>query len=79
MTTNVSSKGQIVIPAEVRLHQQYHPGDVLTVEERDDEVVLKKLKRKRKKTLVQWMLDCPVKGFKIPERDQSDFPRIVKF
>ncbi len=79
MTTTLSSKGQVVIPAEIRHRHQFRAGDVLNIEEREGEVVLKKAKRKRKKTLVQWMLDCPVKGLKIPERDKIDFPRIIKF
>ena len=57
MTTTMSSKGQIVIPASVRERQKFRPGDELLIEERDDEVVLKKARRQRKKSLLQWMLD----------------------
>jgi len=77
MTTTVSSKGQIVLPAEIRARHKVRSGDVLSIEERDEEIVLKKLKRKRKKTLVQWMLECPVKDFKV-ERIK-DYPRDIKF
>jgi AbrB family looped-hinge helix DNA binding protein len=72
----MSSKGQIVIPASVRERQKLRPGDELLIEERDDEVVLRKARRQRKKSLVQWMLDCPVQDFRI-ER-MKDTPRDIK-
>jgi AbrB family looped-hinge helix DNA binding protein len=76
MTTTMSSKGQIVIPAAIRERQKLRPGDELLIEERDDEVVLKKIRRRRKKSLLQWMLDCPVNDFRI-ERT-TDTPRDIK-
>jgi len=63
MTTTMSSKGQVVIPAGIRERQNLRPGDELVIEERKDEVVLKKARRPRKKSMVQWMLDCPVRDF----------------
>jgi len=77
MTTTVGSKGQIILPAEIRVRHHFRPGDVLSIEERDEEIVLKKLKRKRKKSLVQWMLECPAKDFAV-ERIK-DYPRNIKF
>ena len=65
MTTTMSSKGQVVIPAEVRERQNLRPGDQLVIEERKDEVILKKARRQRKKSLLQWMLDCPAPDFRI--------------
>ncbi|HXS68539.1 MAG TPA: AbrB/MazE/SpoVT family DNA-binding domain-containing protein, partial [Candidatus Polarisedimenticolia bacterium] len=65
VTTTMSTKGQVVIPAEVRERQNLRPGDQLVIEERKDEVVLKKARRQRKKSLLQWMLDCPVSDFRI--------------
>ncbi|HEV2330823.1 MAG TPA: AbrB/MazE/SpoVT family DNA-binding domain-containing protein [Verrucomicrobiae bacterium] len=65
MTTVLSSKGQIVIPAAIREKYQFRAGDKLLVEERDDEIILKKARRPRKKTLVQWMRECPASDFKI--------------
>jgi AbrB family looped-hinge helix DNA binding protein len=70
MTTTLSSKGQIVIPAPIRQRHQFRAGDELLIEERDDEIVLKKARRQRKKSLLQWLLDCPAHDFKIePLRD----------
>ena len=76
MTTTMSSKGQIVIPAAIRQRHKLRPGDELLIEERDDEVVLKKARRLRKKSLVQWMLDCPVADFRIERL--KDAPKDVK-
>lgn len=76
MTTVLSSKGQIVIPAAIREKYHFRAGDELLVEERDDEIILKKARRPRKKTLVQWMRDCPASNFKIkPLRDR---PKNIK-
>jgi AbrB family looped-hinge helix DNA binding protein len=76
MTTVLSSKGQIVIPAAIRKRHQFRVGDELLIEERDDEVVLKKARRNRKKSLVQWMLDCPANDFKIEKL--RDLPKNIK-
>jgi AbrB family looped-hinge helix DNA binding protein len=76
MKTVLSSKGQIVIPAPIRERHQFRVGDELLIEERDNEIVLKKARRTRKKTLVQWMLDCPAADFKI-ER-MRDRPKNIK-
>lgn len=76
MTTTLSSKGQVVIPSSIRERQQLRPGDELVVEEREDGIVLKKARKRRKKSLLQWLQDCPVSDFKI-ERVR-DFPKTVK-
>lgn len=76
MTTVLSSKGQIVIPAPIRKRHQFRVGDELLIEERDDEIVLKKARRNRKKTLLQWMLDCPADDFKIERL--RDRPKNIK-
>lgn len=41
-SARISSKSQIVIPAEVRRKLGLHPGDVLDVEVEDDRIVLRK-------------------------------------
>jgi AbrB family looped-hinge helix DNA binding protein len=76
MTTTLSSKGQVVIPAEIRERQKLRPGDELLVEERDDEVVLKKVRRRRKKSLLMWMQECPANDFRIEHT--TDAPRDIK-
>jgi AbrB family looped-hinge helix DNA binding protein len=76
VTTTLSSKGQIVIPAPIRERHNFRVGDELLIEEREDEIILKKARRKRKKSLVQWMLDCPAADFKI-ERVR-DVPKNIR-
>jgi AbrB family looped-hinge helix DNA binding protein len=76
MTTVLSSKGQIVIPAAIREKYHFRAGDELLVEERDDEIILKKARRPRKKTLTQWMRECPASDFKIT--GLRDRPRNIK-
>ena len=76
MTTTLSSQGQIVIPASIRERHNFRVGDELLIDEREDEIILKKTRRKRKKSLVQWMLDCPARDFKI-ERVR-DRPKNIK-
>jgi AbrB family looped-hinge helix DNA binding protein len=63
VTTVLNSKGQIVIPAAIRERHGIYTGHKLLIEERSNEIVLKKAKRKRRKSLVQWMLDCPASDF----------------
>lgn len=76
MTTKLSSKGQVVIPAEVRARHQFRAGDELIIEERNDEIILKKARPRRKKSLLQWMLDCPAPDFNIDRL--KDVPRDIR-
>ncbi|MBO9101560.1 MULTISPECIES: AbrB/MazE/SpoVT family DNA-binding domain-containing protein [Rhizobium] len=41
LTTVVSTKGQVILPKAVRLHQQWEPGTRLVVEETADGVLLR--------------------------------------
>jgi len=61
MTTVLSSKGQIVIPAEIRARHKFMPGDVLEITDRREQIVLQKVPRKPRKTLAQLLLECPGK------------------
>jgi AbrB family looped-hinge helix DNA binding protein len=75
VTTTLSSKGQIVLPAEIRARHKFRPGDVLAIEERDDEIVLKKTHRKPKKSLAQLLRECPAE---IKIERIIDYPRDIK-
>jgi AbrB family looped-hinge helix DNA binding protein len=74
METRMSSKGQIVIPAELRELDRLHPGQGFTVErlaEGDYRLVRNASKRGG---LVDWLLACPHKGsLQLPAslRDES--------
>jgi len=63
MTTSVSSKGQIVLPAEIRRRDAIKPGQKFKIER--IEAGLYRLKREEAKTRKGWvklLLSCPVKG-----------------
>lgn len=64
MKTIVSTKGQIVLPAEFRQRDGIEPGQEFEVERLDrGEYVLKRRTRRRNEGLVKLLLTCPVKGW----------------
>lgn len=72
MTTVVSQKGQIVLPAAVRKRLELSPGDDLeiTVED-DDTITLRRIARPANHGLVDLLLACP-HPFEIPARERDD-------
>lgn len=67
MKTTVSSKGQIVLPAEIRRRDGIEAGQEFEVERLDrGEYRLKRTARGRNEGLVRLLLDCPVKGWFAP-------------
>ena len=64
MTTTVSSKGQIVLPAEIRQRDGIEPGQEFEIErlERGDYRLKRKTPR-RNRGLVKLLLACPAKGW----------------
>jgi AbrB family looped-hinge helix DNA binding protein len=73
MTTTVSSKGQIVLPAALRQQDGIRPGQEFDVERVDQgEYLLKRRTRRRNEGLIKLLLACPVKGwFKPLERTET--------
>ena len=73
MTTTVSSKGQIVLPAEIRRRDGIEPGQEFEIERIDrGEYRLKRMTRRRNEGLVKLLLACPVKGwFKPMDRTET--------
>jgi AbrB family looped-hinge helix DNA binding protein len=64
MKTTVSSKGQIVLPAEIRRQDCIEAGQEFEVERLDrGEYRLKRKERLRNDGLVKLLLACPVKGW----------------
>ena len=64
MITTVSSKGQIVLPAEIRKQDGVKPGEKFEVERIDSgEYRLKRKRRRNNEGLVDWLLGCPEKGW----------------
>lgn len=64
MKTVVSSKGQIVLPAEVRRMDDIRAGHTFEIErlERGD-YRLRRVEVAPNEGLVDWLLACPAKGF----------------
>jgi AbrB family looped-hinge helix DNA binding protein len=75
MRTTVSTKGQIVLPAEIRERDDIRPGEVFEIESIDrGQYKLTRVEGRRNRGLVRLLLDCPVRGwFKPVERnDMTD-------
>lgn len=73
MKTTVSTKGQIVLPAEFRQRDGIEPGQEFEVERMDrGEYRLKRTAPLRNEGLVKLLLACPVKGWFDPlARDET--------
>jgi AbrB family looped-hinge helix DNA binding protein len=71
--TTVSSKGQIVLPAEIRQQDDIRPGQTFEIERIDrGEYRLRRKAPRRNEGLVDLLLDCPVKGwFKPIDRSET--------
>src|SRR5260370_41029650 len=67
MTTTVSTKGQIVLPAEFRLQDDIEPGQEFEVQRIDrGEYRLVRRKPPANEGLVDWLLACPEENFFVP-------------
>lgn len=72
MTTTVSTKGQIIIPAEIRAQDGIEAGQQFEVKRIDTGEYRLKRKAKRNDGLVRLLLSCPVKGwFKPVDRAET--------
>jgi len=73
MVSTVSTKGQIVLPAELRQQDGIKPGQKFEIERIDrGEYRLKRKTHKRNQGLVKLLLACPTKGwFKPIDRTET--------
>jgi AbrB family looped-hinge helix DNA binding protein len=72
MKTTVSSKGQIVLPAEIRREDGIEAGQEFEVtREGRGEYRLTLKSPPANEGLVDWLLECPVKGFFVPIESES--------
>ncbi|MDP9193320.1 MAG: AbrB/MazE/SpoVT family DNA-binding domain-containing protein [Acidobacteriota bacterium] len=72
MKTTVSSKGQIVLPAEIREQDSIEPGEEFTVERLDrGEYRLTRRTPPMNEGVVDWLLACPEKGFFVTIESES--------
>lgn len=72
MKTTVSSKGQIVLPAELRRQDRIHSGQEFDVErvERGEYRLIRRAPRPNE-GVVDWLLACPEKDFFVPVESES--------
>jgi AbrB family looped-hinge helix DNA binding protein len=72
VTTSVSSKGQIVLPAEIRRQDDIKPGQEFSIERIEaGEYRLVRKKIRPNAGLVDLLLACPAKGFFVPLESES--------
>ena len=71
MRTRISSKGQIVLPAELREQDGVVPGDEFEVERLERGTYRLVRARSANDGVVAWLLGCPEKGFFTPVDSES--------
>jgi AbrB family looped-hinge helix DNA binding protein len=72
MKTTVSSKGQILLPAEIRQQDRIEAGQEFDVERLDrGEYRLKRRLAPPNEGVIDWLLACPEKGFFVPIESES--------
>jgi len=72
MKTRVSSKGQLVLPAELRQQDGIEAGQEFEVERLDrGEYRLVRRTARPNEGVVDWLLACPEKGFFVPIESES--------
>ena len=71
MKTTVSSKGQIVLPAELRQQDRIEPGEEFEVERLDRGDYRLRRKTRPNEGVIDWLLACPEKDFFVPIESES--------
>ena len=72
MKTTVSTKGQLILPAEIRRRDNIEPGQEFEVERIDrGEYRLLRREPPPNEGLVDWLLACPEKGYFVPIESAS--------
>jgi AbrB family looped-hinge helix DNA binding protein len=72
MKTTVSSKGQIVLPAEIRQQDRIEAGQEFEIERLErGEYRLTRSSPRPNEGVVDWLLACPEKGFFVPIESES--------
>jgi AbrB family looped-hinge helix DNA binding protein len=67
MTTTISSKGQLVLPADLRRQDDIRPGERFEVERVDrGEYRLTRVSRRRNARVVDLLLGCPARDWFVP-------------
>jgi AbrB family looped-hinge helix DNA binding protein len=70
--TTVSTKGQLVLPAEIRRQDDIRAGQEFEVERVDaGEYLLRRLAPPPNQGVVDWLLACPEKDYFVPIESES--------
>jgi AbrB family looped-hinge helix DNA binding protein len=75
MKTKISSKGQIVLPVELREQDAIRAGEQFEVERiQAGQYLLKKVRSARSTGVLEWLQSCPEKGWfrAIPSESTDD-------
>jgi AbrB family looped-hinge helix DNA binding protein len=72
MRTRISTKGQLVLPAELRERDEIRPGQEFEIDrlDRGKYRIIRRQSRPNK-GFVEWLLACPEKGFFVPIESES--------
>ena len=72
MKTTVSTKGQLVLPAELRKRDAIEPGQEFEIERLErGRYRLTRREPPRNEGVVDWLLGCPEKGYFVPIDSES--------
>jgi AbrB family looped-hinge helix DNA binding protein len=72
MRTTVSTKGQIILPAEIRKRDHIEIGQEFEVERIErGEYRLRRCEPPPNEGVVDWLLACPEKGYFVPIESES--------
>ncbi|MFZ5480518.1 MAG: AbrB/MazE/SpoVT family DNA-binding domain-containing protein [Myxococcota bacterium] len=72
MRTSISTKGQIVLPAELRHQDAIRPGDEFEFERvGPGEYRLLRVQPPANEGMVDWLLSCPERGYFVPVESES--------
>jgi len=64
VTTRISKKGQVTVPAEIRQQDDVQPGQEFELQRiRPGDYRLRRRKVPNNEGVVDWLLSCPSKGF----------------
>lgn len=69
--TSISSKGQIVLPAEIRRLDRIEPGEEFEIERVEAGSYRLVRKAPPNEGVIDWLLACPEKGFFAPVASES--------
>ena len=82
MRTTVSTKGQIIIPAQIRREDGIQPGQEFEIERIDrGEYLIKRTTKLRNEGLIKLLVSCPVKDWFQPlqrtdSNDDINLPKL---